>query len=149
MRETFLIEQNMTIATTKVAAIQITTPATGVTILKPVAFVSDVGPIVASLFEDYSFSDVGFSTLAPINTNRRATGGTSNLVVKAIPDATVVQGANDVAINQFKTPTAPIDEYFVGKNEIILKASTDYLIAFTNSNAGNAVVNFAISWTEQ
>jgi hypothetical protein len=146
MKKTFIIETNMTIATAKVGSFQLTIPDTGQpVVLKRVQIQTDVGPLAYSLLEDYSFVAAG-SVITPLNINR-ILGGASRVVVKSIADTTAVAGGSALTINSLKVGAGNTLQLRMGSTDVVLKPGK-YLIAVTNSNAGNAIVNFNIAWEE-
>lgn len=147
MKKTFILETNMTVATTKVGAIQITIPSGSPIHLKTVGVSISAGPVAVNLLEDYSFTDVLESPLTPLHANRQL-ADSSNVTVKGYVDITAVAGAGALTVAQKNLITATSVPQDVISNVILLKPSTNYLLAFTNSNAGDSVVNFALSWEE-
>lgn len=145
MKKTFVMETTLTVATGKIGALQITTPAGKSIHLQPVGIAVSAGPVVSSLLEDYSYVTAG--AITPIDTNR-SLKATSTVVLKGVADISAVAGSAPITIYTLSIPAADTGRKTLGAKEIVLKPSTNYLVTFTNSNAGNAVINFALAWEE-
>lgn len=144
MRETYILENRMDIATTKTGALFIKTPLTGI-IQLTAGFTCSVGPIIPSILEDYSF--VGGSVLPSVNVNRNV-GKASAVVVKGLADATAVAGASALTLAVRHILGGSTDVQKLSQEPITLKPNTNYLIVFPNSNVGTSTVSYMLSWKE-
>lgn len=146
MKKTFVVATNMTIATGDVGALMITTPAGTPVQLDDVIVSNSAGPVAVNLLEDYTYVEVAKSPLTPLAANRQL-APTSAVTIFAYPDISAVAGADALTVATMNL-VAAMSDYRLGSVAIQLKPLTTYLLAFTNSNGGNAVVNFALSWKE-
>ena len=150
--QAFTIASKVDIATTKIAGVQFTTPATGYIHFRPVALVAVGGPIIASLLEDYSFAEG--SALTGVNRRRVGTPTAAAMTVKALPDMTAVAGAAGATLATYVINSASQGSQKVGGDvnggeEWVLKPGTNYLLAMTNTAGTTSTVGFEIFWYEE
>lgn len=145
MKKTFVVATNMTVATTKVGALMITTPAAHIQ-LDDVIVSNSAGPVAVNLLEDYSYTEPAKSAITPLDANRQL-DATSAVTIFGYPDVTADAGAGALTVATMNLVAAS-SNVKLGTVPIQLKPSTTYLLAFTNSNGGNAVINFALAWKE-
>lgn len=148
----FSIGNKMDIAASKVGAIQITTPATGVVHFRPAMINAIGGPIFASLLEDYSF--VGGSEIPAVNHRRIGTPPASAVVAKGATDITAVAGAAAVSLDTVVVGSSTQGSQKLGGSvsemeEWPLKPSTNYLITLTNTAVSTSTVGYGLFWYEE
>lgn len=148
----FTIANKMDIATNKVGALQITTPAAGLLHFRPVNITAVGGPIYASLLEDYSFVDG--SAITPVNRRRIGTPPASAATVKGATDISAVAGAaavslSTVVIVSTSQGSQQLGGAINGGEEWPLNPSTNYLITFTNTAGTTSTVGYELFWYEE
>lgn len=145
MKETFILSGNIAIQTAKVGALKIITPAGKPVTLKAPVFSSDKPTVSISLLENYTYTDAAESTL-PLRNKQRSLSGTAGTIVKSYPDVTVDGGPDAITLEGILVPVAANELKMHG--EWILKPSTTYLLALSNSNAAAATIGFFLEIEE-
>lgn len=145
MKQTYILENRMDIATTKSGALFLKTPPLTGPIQLTARFTCSAGPIIPSILEDYSF--VGGATLPAVNINRNI-GKTSAVIVKGLADASAVAGAAALTLVTRHVVGSSTDPQKLSQEPISLKPDTNYLLVFPNSNAGTVTVSYMLSWKE-
>jgi len=121
--------------------------------LKPIRVHGSVGPVTATLYEDYTITSGG-ATVAGVNRRRTGTPTASVSVIKVLTDAAKSSGSAPLTLDSLLLATATPDTMFMGasdggQDEWVLKPGVHYLLSLANGGGSASDIGYQLFWCEE